>query len=271
MEKEKYIASGILELYVAGSLSVEENKEVYNRMQEHPEVLQEVLEIEAAIVKLTKAAGPKNKITFSTIWNAIKGTSNDTASDTKVLTLNTKPKNSWYNYTGWAAAIILGGGLLWMNNQNNTLQTQVSEIQTEKDFFETQIEDLNDDLADSKKIINVFRDKDIISIPLAGQAIYPKAYAQAYWNKEDKIVYLDLAGLPEPPDGKVYQVWSLTLNPLTPTSLGTIDDFKSDDNKIFSLANTKASQAFGITLEPAGGSISPTLEQLYALGVIESS
>ena len=157
-----------------------------------------------------------------------------------------------------------------MNTQNSTLETQISEIQTEKDFFETQIEDLNSDLVDSKKIINVFRNKDIISVPLAGQAVYPEAYANAYWNKDDKTVYLDLAGLPEPPEGKVYQVWSLTLNPLTPTSLGTIDDFKTDDNKIFSLENANESQAFGITLEPAGGSVSPTLEQLYTLGVIES-
>lgn len=108
-------------------------------------------------------------------------------------------------------------------------------------------------------------------MPLAGQAVYPEAYAKAYWNKNTNTVYLDLAGLPEPPEGKVYQVWSLTLNPLTPTNLGTIDDFKTDDNKIFSLANTNKSEAFGITLEPAGGSLSPTLEQLYTLGVIESS
>ncbi|AUC80965.1 anti-sigma factor domain-containing protein [Lacinutrix sp. Bg11-31] len=266
MEKEQYIASGILELYVAGSLTEAENKDVYNMMLKHPEVLQEVLDIEAAIIKLTKAAAPKDKVIFNSILNKLK----DTDNDTKVVSLNNKPKNSWYNYTGWAAALIFGGGLLWMNTQNNALETQITEIQTEKDFFETQIEDLNSDLVDSKKIINVFRDKDIISVPLAGQAVYPEAYAKAYWNKEDKTVYLDLAGLPEPPEGKVYQIWSLTLNPLTPTSLGTIDDFKSDDNKIFSLENTNESQAFGITLEPAGGSVSPTLEQLYTLGVIES-
>ena len=265
MNMQTYIDSGILELYVAGSLSEAENNEVYNMMQKHPEVLQEVLDIEAAVIKLTKAAAPKNKVSFNSILNELKRTDNDT----KVVSLN-KPKNSWYSYTGWAAALILGGGLLWMNNQNNTLETQISEIQVEKDFFETQIDDLNSDLADSKKIINVFRDKNIISVPLAGQAVYPEAYAKAYWNKAEKSLYLDLAGLPEPPEGKVYQVWSLTLNPLTPTSLGTIDNFKSDDNKIFSLENANESQAFGITLEPAGGSVSPTLEQLYTLGVIES-
>lgn len=267
MEKEQYIASGILELYVAGSLTEAENEEVLSMMQKHPEVLQEVLDIEAAVIKLTKAAAPKNKVSFKTILDKLKGTD----SQNKVVTLNNKPKNNWYNYTGWAAALILGGGLLWMNNQNNTLENKITEIQTEKDFFETQIEDLNSDLADSKQIINVFRDKDVIGVPLAGQAVYPEAYAKAYWNKDNKTVYLDLAGLPEPPEGKVYQVWSLTLNPLTPTSLGTIDNFISDDNKIFSLENTNESQAFGITLEPAGGSVSPTLEQLYTLGVVEKT
>ena len=265
MNTQTYIDSGILELYVAGSLSEAENKIVYNMMQKHPEVLQEVLDIEAAIVKLTKASAPNDAVTFGSILNKIKGTDNNT----KVVSLN-KPKKNWYNYTGWAAAIILGGGLLWMNNQNNALETQITEIKTEKDFFEAQIDDLNSDLADSKEIINVFRDKNIISVPLAGQAVYPEAYAKAYGNKTNKSLYLDLAGLPEPPEGKVYQVWSLTLNPLTPTSLGTIDNFKDDDNKIFSLENANESQAFGITLEPAGGSESPTLEQLYTLGVIES-
>jgi len=266
MNSQNYIESGILELYVAGSLSEAENKEVYSMMQKHPEVLQEVLDIESAIVKLTKAGAPKNKVTFNSILDKFKGNNEDT----KVVSLNNKPKNNWYNYTGWAAALILGGGLLWMNNQNNTLETQISEIQVEKDFFETQIEDLNSDLTESKKIINVFRDKSIIRVPLAGQAIYPEAYANVHWDKEDNTIFLDLAGLPDPPEGKVYQVWSLTLKPLTPTSLGTLDNFRNNENKIFNLPNDNDSQAFGITLEPAGGSVSPTLEQLYTLGVIES-
>ena len=66
----------------------------------------------------------------------------------------------------------------------------------------------------------------------------------------------------------VYQVWSLKLSPLTPTSLGTIDDFTTDANKIFEIENSNESEAFGITLEPAGGSATPTMEQLYTLGVV---
>lgn len=270
MDIKAYIASGILELYVAGSLSEEENEAVYNMMQQYPEVAEEVIAIEAAIIKLTAGTAPN--YSKASIYDAVKEelnlTDNNT-NDTKVVPIAPK-KTNWFAYTGWAASIILGGSLLWMINQNNTLESQIQTVETDKDFLEIQIENSKSDLADTKKLLNVLRDKDVISVPLAGQAVYPEAYAKAYWNKKDQTVYFDLQGLPEPPEGKVYQVWSLTLNPLTPTSLGTIDDFKTDDNKIFNLENTNESQAFGITLEPAGGSESPTLEQLYTLGAVES-
>ena len=45
-------------------------------------------------------------------------------------------------------------------------------------------------------------------------------------------------------------------------------DFSEENNKIFAVSNTGDAEAFGITLEPAGGSQSPTMEQLYALGKV---
>jgi anti-sigma-K factor RskA len=68
----------------------------------------------------------------------------------------------------------------------------------------------------------------------------------------------------------VYQVWSLKMQPLTPTNIGLLDSFEEDENKIFRLENTNASEGFGITLEPEGGSETPTLERLYALGVVST-
>ena len=58
MDIKAYIASGILELYVAGALSEKENQEVYELMLKHPEIKQEVLAIESAVVKLTGAVSP---------------------------------------------------------------------------------------------------------------------------------------------------------------------------------------------------------------------
>jgi hypothetical protein len=46
-------------------------------------------------------------------------------------------------------------------------------------------------------------------VALGGQAVAPSA--KIYWNKETQVVYVDAAGL-EPPEGMVYQIWSLNYN-----------------------------------------------------------
>ncbi|WP_412560363.1 MULTISPECIES: anti-sigma factor [Winogradskyella] len=263
MDINAYIESGILELYVAGQLSEKENQEVYELMQQHPEILQEVLEIEAAVVKLTAAVSP-HAIDFESFKGKLGNT------ETKVVDLKPQKPN-WISYTGWAASILLAGGLLWTLNNKSELEEQLQTAETERNYLEIQIEDARENLAATKNLLDAIRDKDIISVPLGGQGDFANSYAKVYWNKADNTIYLDAEGLPNAPEGKVWQVWSLTLNPLTPTSLGTIDDFNTDDNKIFAIANANESQAFGITLEPEGGSESPTMEQLYTLGVVAST
>ncbi|MCA0153469.1 anti-sigma factor [Winogradskyella vincentii] len=261
MDINAYIESGILELYVAGKLSEKENQEVYELMQKHPQILQEVLEIEAAVVKLTASVSP-HAIDFDSFRDKID--------DTKVVDLQPKKPN-WISYTGWAASILLAGGLLWTLGKKNTLEEQLQIVETQKQYLEIQIEDARENLANTKNLLESIRDKNIIAVPLGGQGEFASSYAKVYWNKADNTIYLDAEGLPNAPEGKVWQVWSLTLNPLTPTSLGTIDNFNTDDNKIFPIANANESQAFGITLEPEGGSDSPTMEQLYTLGVVPTT
>lgn len=260
MNSKDYIESGILELYVAGSLSEKENQEVYEAMQKYPDVKAEVKSIENAIVQLTAAAKVNKSFSFDYIKDSID------KKETKVISLENN-KSNWLQYTGWVAAVILGCVLTYTSFQNNKLK---EELALEKQLLEAQIDKASNNLAEAEKLIEIFRDKNIISVPLAGQDAAPEAYAKVYWDKKSNAIYLDGKGLPEPPKGKVYQVWSLKLSPLTPTSLGTLDKFTTDSNKIFAISNLNESEAFGITLEPEGGSKTPTLEQLYTLGAISS-
>ena len=261
MNIKEYIASGILELYVAGSLSEKKNEEVHAAIKENPELLKEVLSIENAIVKLTSLAKKDNTYSFNDIKNNLK------VNTPKVIPIS-KPKTNWSQYSGWAATVVVGSMLIWSVTQNNSLKEQIA---TEKEQLEEQIDKASNSLAEAEKLITIFRDKDIISVPLAGQKVSPNSYAKVYWDKKTNSIYLDAKGLPEPPKGKVYQVWSLKLSPLTPTSLGTIDTFVADTNKIFTIENANESEAFGITLENEGGAESPNLEQLYTLGAVNTT
>jgi len=267
MDVKEYINSGILELYIAGSLSERENAEVFEMIQKHPELLSEIEKIETTISTVTSSVAPKeNKPSFK---NLLIKLIQEKETSSKVISID-RPKTNWVKYSGWAASLLIGTTLIFTIANNSNLNEELNIASNEKQQFEKQLEEAKTSLEANEKLLTAIRDRNIITVPLQGQTIAPEAYAKVYWNKENNTVYLDVKGLPDPPKGKVYQVWSLKLNPLTPTSLGTIDDFITDANKIFTIDNPNDSQAFGITLEPEGGSASPTLEQLYTLGAITS-
>ncbi len=267
MDVEKYISSGILELYVAGALSEEENMDVYQYAKEYPRIEEEILAIEASILALSTTTSPK--ISRKKGFNDVKVRIGQ-RKDTTVVQLP-KEKTNWSAYTGWAAAILLAAGLLWFYNQSSQLKTEMDVVNKENKVLEEQIFEARNSLASSQELLHTLRGRNIAVIPLDGQDVSPLSYAKIYWHKEDKKVFVDALGLPDPPDGMVYQVWSLKLSPLTPTSIGLLDTFTTDENKVFALANPNESEAFGITLEPSGGSDMPTMEQLYTLGMVSSS
>tara|TARA_R110002012_G_scaffold322108_1_gene555932 strand:+ start:47654 stop:48454 length:801 start_codon:yes stop_codon:yes gene_type:complete len=266
MDIDKYIASGILELYIAGTLTEDENLDVLSYARKHPEIQAEIEAIEASIVALTKATKPTqtSKYNYTTLYDKIKTTSEN---EVKVIPLP-KEKSNWSSYLGWAASVLLVAGLAWMYTQNNALKNELQISSQETLSLEKQIEEAKSSLVKSEELLSTIRNKDIQVVALGGQAVDPNSYAKAYWNKKEQQVFIDAQGLPEPPDGMVYQVWSLKLDPLTPTSMGLLENFTTDDNRVFALANPNESEAFGITLEPAGGSESPNLEQLYTLGAV---
>lgn len=266
MDIEEYISSGILELYVYGALTEAESREVSEALKEHPEIRREVEEIEMALQQLSGAAAPYNP---ERLLASIRQKLAD-KSDKKIVHMETRRRGSWVPYIGWAASILLLVGLFFLIDDNNDLRERLNAARAESAKLEQQIADAREDAEKSQELLAVLRNKNISRVPLQGQNVAPEAYAAVYWNKEENKAYIDAKELPEPPRGKVYQVWSLKLEPLTSTSIGLLDEYTMDDNKIFLLENANQSEAFGITLEPEGGSESPTMDQLYVLGAVSA-
>ncbi|WP_339836777.1 anti-sigma factor [uncultured Flavobacterium sp.] len=260
MTSKEYIESGILELYVFGKLSEAENDEVQQMMADYPAVRQEVVAIEDAIVNLSQSVAPRLSATnYEKIRNQILE---------KRKVIDMKPKSGWSSYIGWAAAAVLVVGFGLQFNKLNESNQVIDKLGAEKSVMQESIVDLELKKKEAETVLAIVRDNNNQAVALAGQAVAPASYAKAYYNKVTKEVYVDVAGLPSPPKGKVYQVWALKLNPLTPTSIGVLDNFTADNSKLFKVDNAQDAEAFGITLEPAGGSISPNLEQLYTLGKV---
>ncbi|WP_433778103.1 anti-sigma factor [Flavobacterium anhuiense] len=262
MEAQEYIESGILELYVYGLLSEKENLEIAELAKKNPEVDQEIISIEKAVIALSSSFSP-----FHSVENFEKIKARLELKHGKVVDM--KPASNWSQYVGWAAAVLLLLGLGYQTLELTKTKEAISTVGNEKNKIEREYAFLNQQNKETEKNLSIVRDIKNTGVTLGGQAVSPKSYAKVYWNKETKTTYIDAAGLPTPPKGMVYQVWSLKLSPvLTPTSIGLLDNFEGNSQKIFAVSQTDSAEAFGITLEPAGGSLTPTMEQLYTLGKV---
>ncbi len=260
MTNKEYIETGILELYVFGKLPENEMAEVEKMITNNLDIKKEVEAIENAVINLSQSVAPRlSAVNYEKIRNQILD---------KRKVVEMKSKNNWSSYVGWAAAAIFLIGFGIQFYKSNQSEQEIDKLGNEKSEMQESIVDLELKKKEAENILAIMRDNDNLAINLDGQTIAPTSYAKAYYNKITKEVYVDVSGLPSPPEGKVYQVWALKLSPLTPTSIGVLNEFSANNTKLFKVESAQDAEAFGITLEPAGGSSSPTLEQLYTLGKV---
>lgn len=89
-----------------------------------------------------------------------------------------------------------------------------------------------------------------------------------FWNAKQKEAYVSLTGMPQPPTGKQYQLWAIIAG--KPVSLGVMPPPMAGQpgaNKVD--ASVASGQAFAVSLEPMGGSASPTADQVLIVGAVE--
>ncbi len=265
MDIEKYIASGILERYQAGALSEEENIEVADNAKKYSEIKKAIEALETSIPKNSKVETPvplpNNDVTD------IQNESGNT-NEKEVITDRNKKLSSSSPYLAWLVSLILLMIVLWMYSAKNSLKSELKVASETKKKLEKQFDAMHTSLIKSEELLKAIRDNDIKVIHLAGQEIDSTAHAKIYWDKKEQKVFIDTQGLPEPPDGTIYQLWSLKLNPIQVTNIGILKDFITHDEKMFMLPNPNNSEGFGITLEPENGSETPTLDLLYTLGAV---
>lgn len=266
MNSREYIESGILELYVFGKLSDEEKLDVQQMAADNPAIRTEIAAIEKAVINLSYSVSPNiSSETYDKIRLELLG------DDPKVVHM--KQKTNWSQYLGWAASfvILLGAGLMYLkmnDSMNEQINTEIEKNKIEYNKMKQTVTTLENKTKATENMMEILRDNNNTIVLLEGQAAMPSASAKVYWNRATQSVYIDAKSLPEPPQGMVYQVWSVKMNPFSPTSIGLLERASASSSKMYRVDNTTEAEAFGITLEPEGGSATPTMEQLYALGKI---
>ena len=251
--------SGILELYVAGVLPEAEKAEVESYIQKYPEVKAEIDNISSVVYTLTSSYSKKAP-------ESLKASIQSQIKSPEVININ-RGKEKIYNkqdYKWLAAAaiallVISAAMNFYFYNQWNDAERNLIALQQEKDLFATDLVKLSDSLTNIQQQIAVITDPQYKPVLLKGLDVSPQSSAIVYWNIATNESFINIKSLPAPPAGKQYQLWAIADG--QPVDAGVFDVHK--DSILQPMKAVKSAQAWAVTLEPAGGSINPTLDAMY--------
>lgn len=257
MNVQAYILSGIVESYVLGLASPEEQAEFERMVAEYPEVLQARLAFELALEEQAMAGAIEPPVALKEkIREAVL---DGAAGVSPVVKLNETPvrqMNMW-KYAAAASIVLLAGTLVW----NFSLIGSNKELKTELAGANNRLADMN------RKVDTMQQDLAVVSNPnmkmavMKGLEAAPGAVATVYWDSTSHDVFLVAQNLPQPATDKQYQLWAIFKG--KPVDLGVFD--LKEEKLMIRAKNAQGAEAFAITLEQKGGSPVPK-GPMYVLG-----
>lgn len=284
MDINEYISSGIIENYVLGSVSKQERKEVECMSHIYPEIktalsgLQENIEKLALKVAINPPASLRAKIMAQIKTEPQeKSDSSQVSTSTKVIPITKSTGSRMYKLMSAASIILLLGVGFYAYKVSSDLGTAKNDVAVsdqalqnlQADYAELNgsNRDMSNELATLSDQMGFIRDQNTSKVNLAGTADYADNLATVFWNKESQKVMLDVQNLPTTSSEESYQLWVLVDG--QPIDMGVFDfDLSADAIGLLDMKTTGEADAFAITREPKGGSVSPTLEQLHVIGTI---
>ncbi|TSD64024.1 anti-sigma factor [Inquilinus sp. KBS0705] len=270
---KEYIESGILELYVLGDVSPDEKLQVEDMASKYPAVKAEIDEIEKSIEFYAEAhtVEPSEHLRTKILNSLVVNLGDDdnfkgrTASDEdeNVVALPTRTVSSFYKYAFAACLTLLLISIYGLVNLYSQLQdsnNQLTALQTDKQHFANQVNLLDTEL-------DMYRNPTYKVLKLQGTPKAPQSAMTLAWNSANKKVMVAMNGMKLPAHDKQhqYQLWALVGG--KPVDMGVFDaPATADTIGIKEMKSIASADAFAVTLEPTGGSVNPTLDQMVVIG-----
>jgi len=252
MDIKAYIASGIIEMYVSGLCSPEEEQELEMLRGQYPELDLAITEFEEQWEKnlLLHSSLPGDETDKKIL--ASFGTPQG---ETKIVPLSKRGR--WIKPLAAAAVILLiisAGINYYLFRQNSHLSAEAgkpipqpaSPTLPENDY----------------RVLNT---PTITPVAMYGVGIHSICRCTMFWDKKTGKLYIMIHHLPKAPLQRDYQLWAMVDG--KPVSVGLVD--AGILGRFIELSNTPVNAtAFRITLEQAGGSTTPNNNELYLEGRI---
>jgi anti-sigma-K factor RskA len=266
-----YIESGILELYVLGDVTQEERHHVETMVSAHPAIKAELAEIERSMELYAEenAIEPSEDLRGRILNSLLTNFGDDNnfphkkeVVKEKIIAFPIPKANNFYKYAFAAclALLILSvAALIDMYNQLNEANTQLVALSSSNQHFTKTVNFMDHQLS-------IYRDPSFKVIKLQGTAKHANASMLVAFSPIKRQVMIDMAGvdLPLNDSAHQYQLWALVGG--KSVSLGVFDKTGSDSVDMKQMQSIAVAQTFAVTLEPKGGSVNPTMDQMMVIG-----
>ena len=270
MNIQEYISSGIVESYVLGLASHEEQLEFEQLMvtnatlRQAKEAFEISLEQHALANAVPPPAGLKQMIWAGMNLDMAAASSSIRPPDNTTTALAPVRSMNFTRFLAAASIILLVGStvlnFLFYNKYKDSV-AKLDELIASNEQLVKNGNTLQAKLQQYEISLDLIKDTNMAIIAMKGQSVAPQSLTTVYWNKQTNDVYLLVNALPRPVAGKQYQLWAIVDG--VPVDAGMLNTETPDG--LVKMSNIPKAQAFAITLENAGGAKTPTMP-IYVVG-----
>lgn len=259
MSKEKLIKSGLLEMYVLGLTTEEERMVVLEGIQKYPEIAQEMNQLKEALDQYAASQSiiPPEKLKetiFENIANSQKRKDNPNPKRFKAL-------------RAWVLPLLLLF-LLVLTGLNFSLYQKVNTLFSQKGVLVDKLNQTEQLLAaceNGKEVMDnrvaFIEDSSTSKIILSASGKLNIDQLLVYYNPLQKLALLQVIQLAIPPPGMQYQLWAESEGKMLNMGL-----FEPSSTQVQQIQFVPETESFNLTLEPTGGSITPSTDRLILTG-----
>ena len=263
MDIKEYISSGIVELYVLNSLSPEERNEFERNILFYPEIGTELKKVEKALedYSIAHSVNPRPVLRSIILEAVLSGEKKSTNKEKgKVIQMDYSPTYKYLIAASLAALIVSTFASWFFYSRWDEAEQRYTIMLNQKNELAESYNIVKANYDESTATLFVMRDEDSKVIVLNATDTMHRYQARVYWNNRTHQSYIDILSLPTPDSGKQFQLWALVGG--KPKDAGV---FSSQDIGLQRLKDVDKADMWAVTLEPKGGSITPTLDQMYLI------
>lgn len=259
-DKEHILNSDILEQYILGLTTAEENKLVEEYASVYPEIQERIDALRYTMEEYAKQySTPPPKGLKENIISEIEQLEKNSA----IQATSMPASRNWLAIAACAATLFFGFLAFQFYSDAQQIDQKLSQLESEYQEFQTACQQIQNQQAEQQKLFALLKDEQTVPVHLSGTSLAPDAQAIVYWNGKNKKAYLNAVNLPPPPKDKQYQIWADVKGEMV--NMGIFDN---DRENLQAVNFIEEAESLNITLEPKGGSEHPTVALLFVNGKV---